>query len=177
MRNRKKKFNIDPKFTRTSALPGIANELGGLKVNKINQPKVNNDSPAKYNAALVEGNQQTHNKFMNAAKAASLPLRWKAYYDPDPEDTSLEPGTGSGIAAGRQKVFDNNGGEENGEPTETYDFGEDYSIRKGMGEEEEKKLQQYLADSGYDLGKHGVDGKWGDDSEKAYQQYLKDKNK
>lgn len=39
-----------------------------------------------------------------------------------------------------------------------------------------RATQQMLKDAGFDIGKYGVDGKWGKDTENAYQQYLALKN-
>ena len=79
MQSRKKDFKIDSKFTRSKPLPGLSSN-NSSPAKFANQPIKPASSPAEYNAALVEGNQMTHDKFLNAAAAINLPLRHEVYY-------------------------------------------------------------------------------------------------
>lgn len=66
------------------------------------------------------------------------------------------------------------------EPPEGYAEGRyteassDADLREGFRGERVRNFQQELADAGYDLGEHGVDGFWGPDTQAAYEKYLAD---
>ena len=194
-----KNFKIDPRFTRNKALPGIADQVDNFYTAKnVSKPK-DDSSPLHYNAALVEGNQQTHDKFMNAAAAANLPLRHKTYYQDATdernerrkqmnqdyhdqmaeENQNMQDGDGTttttdGITTDKT-ITETEGTKKTDTTTEgELNWGDDYDSRVNMGDAEEKRLQQFLLDKGYDVGPKGADTKWGKNSEAAYQKYLED---